>query len=338
MERYIPEPDLNDVKHAVQRGCALLHRLGLTGVHAPDPLRYLEAYQELAEAGEMGLRVLAMVPLAELAEAAAHGWRTGVGNELVRIGPVKILADGALGSQSALMFAPYEGSTDNYGIGVVWGKELADAIHRSLSAGFSVAVHAIGDKANHEVLNLLAAAAAESRRRKFRPRLEHAQLLQPADIPRFGALGVVASVQPLHCPSDRYMADQYWGGRCRGAYAFASLLAGGAVLAFGSDAPVEDPDPRLGIHAAVTRQRADEPDSQPWYGHECLPVVAALYAYTMGPAIAAGEADIKGSLTPGKLADITVFAEDLTVIPPKDIPEVPVAATLIGGRFMYRAF
>jgi predicted amidohydrolase YtcJ len=286
------------------------------------------------------------IALSTLADSIRAGLRTGFGDDRLRVGPVKIFSDGSLGSQTAQMLAPFEG-TDNYGVPTISQDDMEAAILAASGAGIAVAVHAIGDAANRRTLDAFARArAAESgqdtmpagpdvdgyARYALRHRIEHAQLVDPADWPRFRELGVIASMQPIHATSDMHAADRLWGARCgRGGYACRSLMEAGARLAFGSDCPVETFDPILGIHAAVTRQ--DETGDPPggWYPAERLTVAEAVHAYTLGAAYAAGEEARKGSLTPGKLADFVLLDRDLFTIDPTTIPQTRVVATVVGG-------
>lgn len=336
VQQILPEPDLDARAESFTLGTKTLYAMGVTSVHCPEESAFPALCRALYQQERLGLRVYAMIPLRDLDDALRRGVRTGQGNEWLRTGPVKIFSDGALTPETAYMLDPYEGSRDNVGLAVVPYDEMKDAVKRAAGGGLSCAIHAIGDRANREVLDVFESVLAESRHKGLRHRIEHAQVLHPNDLGRFAATGTIASMQPLHCPSDRYRADRSWGARARLAYAFRSLLATGALLAFGSDAPVESPDPRLGIHGAVTRRRRDEPHSGPWYPQECISVAEALHAYTLGAAFASHEEQIKGSLTPGKLADVAIFGEDLTAVTPDDIPHIPVCGTILDGRFVHR--
>jgi len=204
--------------------------------------------------------------------------------------------------------------------------------------GYPLAIHAIGDRANRMVLDVLADVGGGSRGKPnlYRHRIEHVQLLHPDDMGRLAALGVVASMQPIHATQDYEMADRYWGERCATGYAWRSLLEAGTVLAFGSDCPVEDLNPFLGIHAAVTRCRTDgSPGPEGWYPQQRLTVEEAVRGYTLGAAYAAGLEDRLGSLSPGKLADLVILDQDIFTCDPMAIAEVRVMATMIGGRFVY---
>ncbi len=330
--KAVPAPGPDELDQAITAGIAAANRLGLTGVHAMEGALTLSALQRLQS---RRLRFLVTVPLSGLEAAIALGVRTGLGDEWVRVGQVKMFADGALGSQTAYTYGPYVGEEEYCGIATVPIAELAQAIKQAAGVGLGSAVHAIGDRANREVLDAFAAARDQSARTGVRQRIEHAQLLTPEDLPRFAALGVIASMQPFHAVSDRHIADRYWGDRARWAYAFRSLAESGAVLAFGSDAPVENIDPLTGISAAVTRIHPDEPGSAPWYPEERLTVYQAVWAYTCGAAFASGEEHYKGSLAPGKFADLVVLDRDIFSLPPTELKAARVVATMVGGRWVY---
>ena len=200
-----------------------------------------------------------------------------------------------------------------------------------MEAGYPVACHAIGDRACSEALDSIEKAGKPGSP-GARHRMEHAQLLTPADIERFGRLGVIASVQPGHASADRYMADAQWGKRARYAYAFKSLLDSGAVLAFGSDAPVEVPDPLLGIYSAVYRKRPSEPATEPWYPEERLSVFEAVAGYTSGAAYAVGDEGARGTISPGKLADLVVLSDDLFHVPEDRVMGLEVRFVMVGGK------
>jgi hypothetical protein len=211
---------------------------------------------------------------------------------------------------------------------------MADSVRRANAVGLSCAIHAIGDRACRTVLDVYEEVGA----RELRNRIEHVQLLHPQDYDRLGKLGVIASMQPIHATSDMLISDKYWGQRSAGAYAWRTQLNAGAALAFGSDCPVEKIDPLMGIHAAVTRRRADgNPGPDGWYPEQRLSVEDAVRGFTSGAAYAAGLENKLGSITPGKLADFTVLDRDIFEIEPMEILNARVDATIIGGKFMWRA-
>jgi predicted amidohydrolase YtcJ len=339
----IPQPDVAEMAAALRRGIVQAQALGLTGVHDPGHATVLGALQVLRAEGQLGLRATVHIPGEDL-EAAIHlGLRSGLGDVHLRIGGVKIFADGALGPQTAHMLSPFEGTADNRGIPTHRAAELAALVRRAHAAGLSVAVHAIGDAANRAVLDaiegaqVVAALGPGTAGRPILPdRIEHVQLLHADDVPRLAALGVVASMQPIHATSDMEMAERYWGARCALAYAWKSVLEAGGELAFGSDCSVETLDPLAGIHAAVTRRRSDgSPGPQGWIPAQRLTVTEAVRAYTLGAARASGEAHLKGSLTPGKLADVVVLSHDIFQVDPMQILDARVEMTVLDGRIVY---
>jgi len=265
------------------------------------------------------------------------GLRSGFGNMWLRIGNVKLFADGALGPQTASMLQPYEGS-DSLGTTILDKEEIVEIGQQVARQGFGLAIHAIGDRANHEVMD----AYAELRRMEvaanlphLRHRIEHVQLLHPQDIPRLAELDVIASMQPYHVISDMFTADRYWGQRATYSYAWQSVLNSGAKFAFGSDAPVESPNPFWGLHAAVTRRRADGlPGSEGWQPQERLSLMAALKGYTTGAAYAAGWENQLGQIQPGYLADLIVLEQDIFSLPPSDLRDVKPVAVMVGGDWV----
>lgn len=332
----IQEPTLDEAAEAIQAATAAAHRHGLVNVHTMEGPAAFRAFQHLHAGGELQMRVLIQIPEENLEAAVRLGLRSGLGDERLRIGGVKIFADGALGARTAAMLAPYEGYPGDRGIVIADGGALTAMVRQASRAGLAAFVHAIGDRANRDVLDAVEASRRAGEGLHLRHRIEHVQILHPDDVPRLARLGVVASMQPLHATQDMLLADALWGDRCAGAYAWRSVLDSGAVLAFGSDAPVEDLSVIAGIHAAVTRRRPDgSPGPEGWIPQERLSAEEALRAYTVGAAYAGGEEAIKGSLSPGKLADVAVLSRDILAIPPDEILETEVVATLLDGRFVY---
>lgn len=342
VHQVIPESDLDTMVHALRHGMVQAQALGLTGFHDPGHPTVLAALQVLRANGELGLRALVHLPTEGLEHATQIGLRSGLGDEYLRIGGIKIFADGALGPQTAHMVEPYEGSADNVGLPTHSAKALCDLVLRAHQAGLSVAVHAIGDRANRSVLDAIEKAQAtldqapQATRPALPDRVEHVQLLHADDLSRLARLGVVASMQPIHATSDMEMAERYWSRRSDLAYAWQSLLKRDTWLAFGSDAPVETLDPLAGIHAAVTRRRADgSPGKEGWIPAQRLSVTQAVQAYTLGAARASGEQHLKGSLSPGKLADVVVLSRDIFRGDPMQIVETRVEMTVFDGRIQY---
>jgi predicted amidohydrolase YtcJ len=247
-----------------------------------------------------------------------------------------MFADGALGSRTASMLQPYEGEPSKWGVTAMDPEEMLEAALRASQSGLSLTIHAIGDRANRDVLNILAEVRAQEGGAHLRHRIEHVQCIHDNDLPRLAELDLLASVQPIHATSDMLIVDKYWGPRrAPGAYAFRRLLDSGAHLVFGSDGPIEPHDPLIGIHAAVTRRRADgTPGAEGWQGQERVTVAEAVDAYTYWPAYAAGEERYRGSITPGKVADLVLLSEDIFTIDPMGILDTHVDMTVIGGEVM----
>jgi predicted amidohydrolase YtcJ len=336
MFRLFDDPPLDEAMEAIKAGMANAHKHGLVGVHTMEGAPAFRGFQQLRATGELKLRVLMQIPEENLDAAIQAGLRSGFGDEQLRIGGVKIFSDGALGAHTAYMLAPYADKPDDYGIPVATAEHLREVVGKAGRAGIAAFVHAIGDRANREVLDAIEASRRAGEGLYLRHRIEHAQILHPDDIPRLVELGAIASMQPIHATQDMLLADAFWGERCTGAYAWRSLLDTGAVLAFGSDSPVEDLNVMKGIHAAVTRRRADgSPGPGGWYPEQRLTVAEAVYAYTAGAAYASGEEAIKGTLSPGKLADLVVLSQDIFAVDPMAILEAEVVATMFDGEFVY---
>ena len=359
VQRAMPELSTAALAALLRPAIESCWRVGLTGVHDFDGERTRAGMQALRDEDGPGLRFVSSVLGEELETALAQGLRGGEGDEWLRMGAVKVVMDGALSQATAWMWEPYDGLPDQLGMALISPEELFALGTRARSGGFAMAVHAIGDRANHEVLDVFARlradeaaeagvqhtqpgaappAAPASHGAHLRHRIEHVQLLRPDDYDRLAQLGVVASMQPVHAPSDMMTAERRWHRRCAGAYALRTQLAAGASVAFGSDAPVEGIDPLWGIHAAVTRRRADgSPGPDGWHSEQRLSVEEALRGFTLGAAYAAGMEGEVGSLAPGKLADLVVLDRDIFNVDPMAIRDTVVLGTMIGGEWRYRA-
>jgi predicted amidohydrolase YtcJ len=289
-------------------------------------------YEKLKNEGKLTARITEwlpfMEPVAKLEEMRQRGGTTDL---VLRTGALKMVTDGALGSRTAAMLAPYSDEPSNSGIPIISADELKRMVIERDKAGFQIALHAIGDRANRNALDAFAAALAANGARDSRHRIEHAQVVAPEDIPRFAQLGVIASMQPSHETSDMRWAEARLGpDRSRGAYAWNSLRKHNARLAFGTDYPVETINPMRGLHACVTRAL---PEGGPaWQPQEIISMDACISAYTEGSAYSEFAEKDKGRIAAGQLADIIVLSADVTKIPPADILKIKVLQTIVGGR------
>jgi len=341
VEGVIPEPSPAEAAGLIAQAIPRLWRSGLTGVHDFDRRTCFQALQFLHAEHALRLRVVKSIPFEALGQAAALGLRQGFGDDMLRIGPLKLFADGALGPRTGAMLEPYEGDGENRGM-LLLDREAVFAIGcQAGEAGIALAVHAIGDRAVHEVLRGLARLREHERASGWparRHRIEHLQTIHPADLGRLAELGVIASMQPVHAVSDMQMAESYLGERCAYSYAARLQLEHGAVLAFGSDAPVEVPDPFLGLHAAVTRRRLDgSPGAAGWHPELRMEAGRALEAFTLGPAYAAGVEERLGRLAVGCLADLIVLAQDPLSCDPDQLHRIRPQATMLDGEWVWQA-
>lgn len=344
----IPPPTPEQMADRVRTAIDRAHRGGLTGIHDFDGALAFQAYQVLQERGDLTLRIVKNIPVDLLDEAINLGLRWGFGNDYLRIGGVKTFADGALGPRTAWMVDPYERETENRGICVTDPEEMMENVRKASTAGLPSTIHAIGDKAVHEVLNVYESVRKEEATRQIEPsqrrhRIEHVQLIHPQDAHRLGELDVIASMQPNHATSDMLMADAHWGDRADFSYNIRLQLDAGARIALGSDAPIEPIEPLPNIHAAVTRRRPDgSPGAEGWRagpnGRCCLSITEAIQGFTLGPAYAAGMEDRLGQLTPGYLADLVVLDQDITQCVPMEIHAATVLGTMVGGSWEYWDF
>jgi predicted amidohydrolase YtcJ len=324
-DRYLLAPD-DEFVDAMRDGLKLAAARGVTSVHDKDGwLGAPRFWQRLAEEGALTLRVWQSLPHEHVGRLEELGFRSGLGGGLLRIGYLKAFMDGTLGSQTARL-------TDGSGVEITSGDELAEIVRAGARSGWPVAVHAIGDLANREALDAFAETRDEWAPLGLRQRIEHAQLLAEEDIPRFAELGVAASVQFSHAPSDRDIADRIWAGMTDRAYAYRSLSEAGALLANGSDAPIEELDPLAGIRAGVLRT-LDERAA--WHPEQAVTLEQALEATILAPAWLAGDERRRGKLVPGFLADLVVLDRDPLAIPVEELAEVQVVATMLGGRWVH---
>lgn len=305
-----------DLLNAIQSA----HKLGLVGIHNVEGADSFRLFQRLRAHAQLAFRVTHTLPAGNLPHALALGLRGDFGDEWLKIGGVKIFADGSLGSQTAWMLEPFEGYPDNFGIPTTPMTEIESLARMAAHAGMMVCTHAIGDRANREVLNVYEKLRGEGFTNLLR--IEHAQHLHRDDVARFATLKVIASMQPIHCTSDYQMTDALLGARGRFTYAFKSLIDAGARVVFGSDCPVETLDPWVGIHAAVTRERATGEPRGGWYPQEKLSVAVAVRAYT-------------NPLRVGGLGDCVVLSQNIFEIPAREILATRVVQTIVGGRVVF---
>lgn len=328
----IPAPTLPEVVEAIDAAQRNLLAAGLTGVHDVDGSPALAAIQEWRRQGRQRIRVVKYVRRDALDGVLSVGLRSGMGDDWLRFGGLKLFADGALGSRTGAMFAPYEGEPDNVGMLTLPPAALHDIAQRAAANGIALMIHAIGDRANRVVLEAL--EAARPLNPHLRHRIEHVQHILPEDQPRLGRAGIVASVQPIHAPHDMEMVERYLGARSAYTYPWRSLAEGGAVLAFGSDAPIEVFNPFLGLYAAITRRREDgAPGPEGWYPEQRVTLAEAVRAYTWGAAYAAGLEARLGLLTPGYHADLVVLDRDIFTEPPEALLETRARRVMVGGEW-----
>lgn len=334
VDRVLPKPDRALKRKAAERALAQAASLGLTGVHdAGMSWDDLSLFREIADAGQLPLRIYAMadgdnLALRRLCQEGLYSHRSG----RLQMRALKLYADGALGSRGAALLRDYSDDPGNRGLLFQSQQVLDEVVRRATDCGVQVAVHAIGDAGNRQVIATYAKLAADTRER-LRLRIEHAQVIAPEDIPRFAELKLIASMQPTHATSDMPWAEARVGAeRIRGAYAWQTLLKLDVPLALGSDFPVERVAPTLGLYAAIARQDQDGQPPGGWFPDQRLSRAEALHGFTLAAAHAGfAEAEI-GSLEPGKRADYTLFAADPYTAPISDLASLKVLGTWIDGE------
>jgi predicted amidohydrolase YtcJ len=347
LERAIPPSTRAETRKAILAAIAECNRWGLTGIHDPgESAETISIYEELAKSGNYSLRNYVM--LSDPGDPASDA---ALSNPYLKKGPqsalydghlwvraIKLYADGALGSRGAALLAPYSDDSANSGLLVSQPAHLRAWDDWALRHGFQVNVHAIGDRGNRNVLDAVEGALKSFPKADHRFRIEHAQVISPEDIPRFAQLGVIPSMQATHQTSDMRWAETRLGAqRIRGAYAWRSLLNTGVVIPNGTDFPVEEVNPLLTFHAAVTRQ---DPSNQPaggWYPDQKMTREEALQSMTIWPAYAGFQESVLGSLTPGKYADFVILDRDIMRVPDTEILGARVLSTWIGGKRVYEA-
>jgi predicted amidohydrolase YtcJ len=334
VRRHIPPATPDQTRERIARAARECARFGLTSVHdagvGPEDL---DAYRDLIARKQLPVRVYAMIggdgPL----------WRTCLDRgpelgEFLTIRSIKLVADGALGSRGAALQEPYSDDPGNRGLLILDRARIERVAREAVARGFQVNTHAIGDRANRDVLDAYASALGGKNDRRFR--VEHAQVVAPGDFDLFARYSVIASIQSTHATSDMRWAEARLGPkRVTGAYAWRRFLSLGIAVANGSDFPVEDPNPLWGFYAAVTRQDHDAHPEGGWFPDQRMTREEALKSWTLGGAYAAFEEKAKGSLEPGKLADFVLLSRDIMKVPPAEILKTEVRMTVLGGEVVY---
>lgn len=342
VDAVVPAPSAELADRALVAAMKYVNAQGVTTVHNMGSWSDLEVFARAARNNALTTRIYAATPLAEwsrLDQAVrekTYGGANGRGDEWFRVGGLKGFVDGSLGSHTAAFHEPFKDAPKDRGLLVNTPEDLYAWISGADKAGLHVMVHAIGDRANGMLLDIFERVGKENGARDRRFRIEHAQHLAPADIPRFAQLGVIASMQPYHAIDDGRWAEGYIGKRIATTYAFRSLLDAKAALSFGSDWFVAPPTPLEGVYAAVTRRTLDGRNPDGWAPEQKITVEEALRAYTATAAYASFDEKRKGSLAAGKLADLVMIDRDLFTIPPAEIRDAKVAMTIVGGKIVHR--
>ena len=336
VERVLPQPTQADLRDALKAALSHMNSVGLTGVgDAGINAAQAAVYRQMADQGLLTVRIYAMIrdTGADFRALSSRGPLTGYAQDTLSIRAVKLFADGALGSRGAALLAPYSDMPTQHGLLFMSESEMQHKIETALKAGYQVNVHAIGDAANHEVLDAFEGAYKNAGGRQLRNRIEHAQVVTLADIPRFKQLDLVASMQPTHATSDKNMAlDRIGPERLKGAYAWRTFLDQGTRIAGGSDFPVESDNPFFGLYAAVTRTDHSGQPPGGWHPEQAMTLLEAFRAFTLDAAYAEQQENSLGSLEPGKWADFILIDRDLFKIPPADIWRIKVEQTWLAGR------
>jgi hypothetical protein len=339
--KTVPESSFAEKLAAARAATEHAAKLGVTSVQDMSAGDDVGVYQTLLDRGELKTRIYAVSPLPAWERLARTGVRAHFGSAMLRIGGLKGFADGSLGSTTAFFFEPYKDAPNTRGLA---GEEMfpdgamLNRVREADRAGLQVMIHAIGDRANDLILSIYEQVIREDGQRDRRFRIEHAQHLRPQDIARFKRDQVIASMQPYHAIDDGRWAEKRIGNeRSRTTYAFRSILDSGATLAFGTDWTVAPLNPILSIYAAVTRRTLDGKNPKGWIPEQKISVAEAIHAYTVGSAFAEFQENVKGTITPGQLADLVILSRDIFQIDAQEIEKVNVLMTLVDGRVVYEA-
>ncbi len=335
----VPELTRDEMRSALKDAIALMHSLGLVGVHDAGASRAnIDLFEDMAQKGDLNLRLYVMIGdnAAALTHYFAMGPRSALYNNQVWVRAVKLYADGAMGSRGAALLEPYSDDPNNTGLLVSAPAHIQEVAERGLANGFQINTHAIGDRGNRVVLDAYEKALAKVPAANHRFRVEHAQILHYDDIPRFAQLGVIPSMQASHQTSDMYWIGKRLGPtRLYGAYAWQSLLQTGVIVPNGSDFPVEQVNPLISFHSAISRQDARDYPAAGWFPEQKMSREDALRSMTLWPAYAGFQESLMGSITPGKLADFVILDQDIMRVPAELVLKTRVVATYVGGRAVY---
>jgi predicted amidohydrolase YtcJ len=339
--KVIPAPTFEEKLAAARAATNHAANLGVTSVQDMSAGEDIGVYQALLDWGELKTRIYGMSPLPAWERPARTGMRAHFGSAMLRVGGLKGFADGSLGSTTALFFGPYDDAPNTRGLAtdeMIPEGAMLERVRGADRVGLQVMIHAIGDRANEQILSIYEQVIKEDGERDRRFRIEHAQHLRRQDLPRFARDHVIASMQPYHAIDDGRWAEKRIGHeRAKTTYAFRSLLDAGATLAFGTDWTVAPLDPMLTIYAAVTRRTLDGKHPDGWIPEQKISVEETVRAYTVGSAYAEFQENVKGTITPGKLADLVILSQDIFKIDPKEIERVKVVTTIMDGRVVYEA-
>jgi predicted amidohydrolase YtcJ len=342
VDRVVPRPSDSELSAALKAAQSQLNSVGVTSVADPgdpvDSVGRIALYKTFADRNLLTVRLYAMIweTGEDFKTLSKNGPLLGYGDDFLTVRSVKLLADGALGSRGAALMAPYSDKPDQRGLLFMSDAEMEAKVETALKAGYQVNIHAIGDAANHQVIDAFEAAYKKVGGREFRNRIEHAQVVSLPDIPRFKELDLIASMQPTHATSDMNMAEDRIGKeRLKGAYVWRTFLDQGTRIAGGSDFPVESPNPFFGLHAAVTRTDHENRPDGGWHPEQAMTLIEAFRAFTLDAAYAQHQEKSIGSLEPGKWADFILVDQDLFKIAPSDIWKIKVEQTWVGGRRVY---
>ncbi|MGH9319153.1 MAG: amidohydrolase [Vicinamibacteria bacterium] len=344
VSKHLPPETRESRKADILSSVELSLSMGLTEVHdAGVGYEEIDIYKEILEEGKLGVRLHVMFGVPDAGEALDEYIETppriGLGDERLTLRSLKVFADGALGARGAALLEPYSDAPGESGLVQNDAEELYQLVSKAMNSGYQVAIHAIGDRGNRNALDAIERAQKEFPDLRPRHRIEHAQVVAPEDIPRFAKLGVIASMQPIHAPMDMGFAETRVGPeRIQGGYVWKSFIDSGATLVSSADTPafpVKYTNPLWGIYAAVTRQDNEGNPPEGWHPHQRMSRLDALKSYTVNAAYAAFEEDVKGTLTPGKLADVTVLSRDILEVPAREILTAKVLMTIVGGKIAF---